>query len=99
MLESWKTLARKAVLEQAPWLAVEMHTIQLPDGKVIHDWPWLITQDFVLIVAITSEAHYLCFRQTKYSVKGTTLATPGGYVDPGEEPLTAAKRELLEETG
>lgn len=99
MLESWKTLDRKVVFSPSQFLTVEMHTIQLPDGKVINDWPWLITPDFVLIVAITPDESYLCFRQTKYSVKGTTLATPGGYIDPGEEPLAAAKRELLEETG
>ena len=28
-----------------------------------------------------------------------TLAPVGGYIDEGEQPLAAAKRELLEETG
>ncbi len=28
-----------------------------------------------------------------------TIATVGGYLEPGEDPLPAAKRELLEETG
>ena len=39
------------------------------------------------------------FRQVKYAVTGATLGLVGGYLDPGEEPLAAARRELLEETG
>ncbi len=62
-------------------------------------WPWIITPDFVNIAVITIEGEYLVFRQTKYSITGTTLAPVGGYIEPGEEPLAAAKRELLEETG
>jgi ADP-ribose pyrophosphatase len=32
-------------------------------------------------------------------VAGLSLAVVGGYLDPGETPLAAAQRELLEETG
>ncbi|MCP5095747.1 MAG: NUDIX hydrolase, partial [Chloroflexi bacterium] len=35
----------------------------------------------------------------KYSIDGVSLAPVGGYLEPGEDPLTAAQRELLEETG
>ncbi len=66
---------------------------------MIEKWPWIITPDFVNIAVITIEGEYLVFRQTKYSITGTTLAPVGGYIEPGEEPLAAAKRELLEETG
>jgi ADP-ribose pyrophosphatase len=98
-LESWKTIIRETALEICPYLKVEKHTIQLPNGQVVENWPWLVSPDFVNVVAITSENEYLCFRQTKYSIEGTSLAPVGGYVDPGEDPLAAAKRELLEETG
>jgi len=81
------------------FLKVEYHTVELPDGQVIEEWPWLITPDFVNVVAETTAGEYICFRQTKYAVDGVSLAVTGGYLEPGEDPLTAAQRELLEETG
>lgn len=98
-MEPWKTRSRDLILNMSSFLRVESHTIELPDGRIIENWPWLISPDFVNIAVITEEGKYLCFRQTKYGVKGSTLAPVGGYIDEGEQPLAAAKRELLEETG
>lgn len=98
-MESWKTIKCEQVLDLSPFLKVEQHTVVLPDGQVIEKWPWIITPDFVNIAVITTEGEYLVFHQTKYSITGTTLAPVGGYIEPGEEPLATAKRELLEETG
>ena len=98
-MKTWTTLARRIVLNHDKFLTVEMHTIQLPDAEVIEDWPWLVMPDYVIVVPITADGEILCFRQTKYSVDGLTLAPVGGYLEPGEVPLAAAKRELLEETG
>lgn len=98
-MKSWMTLQRRTVLDHSKFLTVEMHTIELPDGEVIEDWPWLVMPDYVIVVPMTTEGEFLCFRQTKYSVDGVTLAPVGGYLEPDEVPLVAAKRELLEETG
>jgi ADP-ribose pyrophosphatase len=98
-MKPWKTLARHAILNHSKFLTVENHTVELPDGRVISDWPWLITPDYVNVAVVTKDGQFLCFRQTKYAVGGTTLAPVGGYLEPGEEPLAAAQRELLEETG
>lgn len=98
-METLKTVSRQLVLDMSPYLRVEAHTVKVPDGRIIEDWPWLISPDFVNVAAITEDELYLCFRQTKYSISGTTLAPVGGYVEPGEDPLEAAKGELLEETG
>ena len=59
----------------------------------------MITPDYVNVVAVTEGGDFLCFRQTKYAVQGTSLAPVGGYLEAGENPLVAARRELLEETG
>jgi len=100
-MKLWQTLARCPVHQTGDgrFLVVEHHRVQLPDGRVIEEWPWLRTPDFVNVVAQTREGRYLCFRQTKYAVAGVTLAIPGGYLEPGEDPDAAVRRELLEETG
>lgn len=98
-MESWRTLSRRTILNYSKLLRVEEHQIELPDGQRIDDWPWVITPDYVNVVAITEAGAFLCFRQTKYGISGVTTAIVGGYLEPGEEPLAAAQRELLEETG
>jgi len=98
-MQQWKTLARERVVDFGKYLTVERRTIELPDGRTIPDWPWLIMPDYVNVVAVTDDDQFICFRQVKYAVEGTSLAVVGGYLEPGEEPLAAAQRELREETG
>jgi ADP-ribose pyrophosphatase len=98
-MKPWKTKTRQTVLNDHPWLTVEHHTVELPDGRLLPDWPWIITPAYINVVAVTEDGRFICFRQVKYGIKGTTLAVVGGYIEKGEDPLAAAQRELLEETG
>ena len=51
------------------------------------------------IVAATPDGEILLVRQPRRPVGCETIELPAGLVDPGEEPLEAAARELEEETG
>lgn len=98
-MKPWKTLSRSMILDLGKFLKVENHIIELPNGTIIDDWSWVVAPDFVNVVVLTSENEFVFFRQTKYAVDGVTLAPVGGHIEPGEDPLLAAKRELIEETG
>lgn len=96
---TWKTRATRTVFENQPFLSVEQHTVELPDGQIIEDWSWVVTPDYVNVLVITAEQQVAMFRQTKYGIEGDSLAPVGGYIEEGETPLAAAQRELHEEMG
>lgn len=98
-MKLWKRNQQKTILAHSKFLRVDEHEVELPDGHIIKDWPVVVTPDYVNILARDTDGFFLFFRQTKYMAPHMKLSPPGGYLDPGEEPMAAAKRELLEETG
>ena len=56
-------------------------------------------QDWVNIIAITKENNLVMVKQHRFGTSKTELEIPGGIIEEDEEPMEAAKRELLEETG
>lgn len=68
------------------------------NGKVIERLV-LESVDWVNVVALDAQRRSVMIRQYRFGVGYTTLETPVGIVDLGEDPKSAAIRELLEETG
>lgn len=55
--------------------------------------------DWINVVPVTPDGRLVCIRQYRHGTQEITLEIPGGVVDDGEDPLGAATREMIEETG
>ncbi len=49
--------------------------------------------------AQTDKGAVVMARHYKHGPRHVILSLPAGHLEPGEQPLDSAKRELLEETG
>lgn len=87
-------------LGETKFARCDVHTVLSEDGSsVINDWIFLEEIPAVNVIVHTLEGRYVIFRQRKYAIPGETLSPVGGFVNEGESPSTAAKREVLEELG
>ncbi len=77
---------------------VRLDTCQLPDGRIFE--PVILEfSDWACVFALTRQQEVLLIRLYRHGVGQVIWEIPGGMIDPGESPLQAARRELLEETG
>jgi ADP-ribose pyrophosphatase len=70
---------------------------ELPDGRLT-EWYLVDGGKTVAIFALTPENDVILVRQFRPGPNRVLDEMPGGYVDSGESPVEAARRELLEET-
>jgi ADP-ribose pyrophosphatase len=73
-------------------------TVRLPDGKEASR-EYVIHPGAVMVVAELPDGRLVLERQFRYPVKAVMVEFPAGKLDPGEDSLVCAQRELLEETG
>jgi 8-oxo-dGTP pyrophosphatase MutT (NUDIX family) len=81
------------------WLSVRSDTVRLPGGKTLSPYHVVEVADWVNVVAISDAGNVILVEQYRHAVKRVLLEIPAGHVDPKEDRETAARRELLEETG
>ncbi len=72
---------------------------QLPDGRRIDDYYRIDLPAYAVVAAVTAADQLVVERHFRPGARQVTLALPSGFLDPDEDPLAGAKRELLEETG
>ena len=94
----WELLKSK-YLFQRPWLTARCDEVKLPNGTIIPEFYVLEYPDWVNVIARTKDNLFVMIRQYRHGIRQTRYELCAGVIDDGEDPLTAAKRELYEETG
>lgn len=95
---SWSVL-KSEYLFRRPWLTVRRDHVRLPNGVENEEYYVLEYPDWVNVVALTEDGRFLMERQYRHGLGRTCYELCAGVMEAGEEPLEAARRELLEETG
>ena len=80
------------------FLKLKKDIVKLPDGGEAFR-EYLIHPGAIAIVPILDDGRIILERQFRYPVDAAMLEIPAGKLEPGEDPLLCAQRELLEETG
>lgn len=73
-------------------------SVRLPDGKAATR-EYVKHPGAVVILPLFDDGSVLMERQFRYPLDRVFIEFPAGKIDPGEDPLACAKRELQEETG
>jgi len=91
----WKSLGSKTIFKNQ-YLRLDIDKVNKPEG--IGDYSVIRVPNGARIVALTEKNEVLLIKEFKYPNGKYILANPAGGLDK-DDPLTAAKREFLEETG
>ncbi len=86
------------VLLQGGFLQVRRDDVRLPDGGQATR-EYVVHPGAVAIVPLLDDGRILLERQFRHPVGRVLLEIPAGKLDPGEDALACARRELREETG
>jgi len=80
------------------FLKVSRDRVTLPNGAITHR-EYIKHPGAVVVLAILDDGSVLLERQFRYPNGRVFVELPAGKIDPGEDHLACAKRELQEETG
>ena len=106
---TWKLVNTEHVVTDR-WIDFRRLTYEMPDGTLFEPFYNYSRRSYVVIAATDTQGNYLCVRQYRQGIGGVTTEFPAGgienygatdYEKTGreEDPLEAARRELIEETG
>ncbi|MES1982270.1 MAG: NUDIX hydrolase [Pseudomonadota bacterium] len=80
------------------FIQVYKDQVRLPDGTT-STREYIAHPGAVAVLALLDNGKLLMERQYRYPLRREFIELPAGKIDPGEDRLLTAQRELLEETG
>ena len=96
--KDWREIRREH-LADCRVFEVERSVAESPLDGSVHDYFRVLCPDWVQIIPVTEANEVVMVRQYRHGSSRVVLEVPGGIVDEGEDPASAAIRECLEETG
>lgn len=96
-MSKWKTLSSEKVYKN-PWIRVRQDQVRNQVGRELTYGVVELVRESVFIVASNRDGQILLLQNYRYALDKTMWEVPAGYTD-GQDALTAAKRELMEEAG
>ncbi|MDQ3748597.1 MAG: NUDIX hydrolase [Acidobacteriota bacterium] len=96
--ETWTRTKTKEIADCRVFKVREDFCKRESDGAE-HNFFVIENPDWVNVIALTKEKAVVFIEQFRQGTQELALEIPGGMVDEGEQAITAARRELLEETG
>ena len=79
-------------------LDVRRDRVQMPDGAIATR-EYIVHPGAVMVLPVFDDGRVLVERQFRYPLDQVVIEYPAGKLDPKEDSLTCARRELQEETG
>lgn len=84
-------------------ITLDVDTVRFPDGST-GELEMVRHPGAAAVVPFASDPYgadptVLLIKQYRYATNGPLIEIPAGRLDPGEEPIACARRELLEEVG
>ena len=95
---AWKILETDYLLRHK-YMTLRKDKVQLDNGHVIDDYFVIEKANWINVIAITEEGKFIFERQYCHGAGLVNYEIPAGIIEDNEDPMEAAKRELLEETG
>ncbi len=95
----WTVESSEYLYKHPPYFIARKDKCKRPDGAIIEAYYVVELPASVITVGLTSDNKILLVKQYRHPVKETSIEFPGGFIDEGETPMQAAKRETEEETG
>lgn len=94
----WDVLQSTVLLERT-YLKVRMEEVRVGRGTIIPDYHVIESPSWAGIVCVSTDKQLVLVEQYRHAHGGPSLELPAGIIEPGEEDLRGAARELEEETG